>query len=282
MAFPAVERMGCGTDAEVLHAVPVGRVVAGAEARQGEIRNLVVLEPRSGQRFVHEGVFRFAGGFVHRGELSAGGPPSEGRTGFDGQMVCRNVLHAQREGAVERAAQRVVPETRDAENQVDGDVFITFALRAPHGLDGLRSVVAAVHQLETRVVERLDADRQAVDARAAQRGEVGGGEVVGIGFERGLLRRSAIEQRRGMVQQPRDGLRGAQRGGAAAEVAGAHRLAAQIFPPGVQFAVHGLQKRAHAAQVDAFVEVAVGADALAEGYVEIKSGHVIQRYEKDG
>jgi hypothetical protein len=30
------------------------------------------------------------------------------------------------------------------------------------------------------------------------------------------------------------------------------------------------------------VEVAVGADALAEGYVEIKSGHVIQRYEKDG
>ena len=58
--------------------------------------------------------------------------------------------------------------------------------------------------------------------------------------------------------------------------------AAQIFPPGVQFAVHGLQKRVHAAQVDAFVEVAVGADALAEGYVEIKSGHVIQRYEKDG
>jgi len=54
--------------------------------------------------------------------------PSEGRTGFDGQMVCRNVLHAQREGAVERAAQRVVPETRDAENQVDGDVFITFVL----------------------------------------------------------------------------------------------------------------------------------------------------------
>ena len=274
--------MGCGADAEVLHAVPVGRVVAGAEAGQGEIRNLVVLEPRSGQRFVHEGVFRFAGGFVHRGELSAGGPPSEGRTGFDGQMVCRNVLHAQREGAVERAAQRVVPETRDAENQVDGDVFITFALCAPHGLDGLRSVVAAVHQLETRVVERLDADRQAVDARAAQRGEVGGGEVVGIGFERGLLRRSAIEQRCGMVQQPRDGLRGAQRGGAAAEVAGAHRLAAQIFPPGVQFAVHGLQKRVHAPQVDAFVEVAVGADALAEGYVEIKSGHVIQRYEKDG
>ena len=77
-----------------------------------------------------------------------------------------------------------------------------------------------------------------------------------------------------MVQQPRDSLRGAQRGGSAAEVAGAHRLAAQVFPPGVQFAVHGLQKRVHAAQVDAFVEIAVGADALAEGYVEIKSGHI--------
>ena len=77
-----------------------------------------------------------------------------------------------------------------------------------------------------------------------------------------------------MIQQP------FQRGGcverrrAAAEIAGRDRFATQVILPFVQFAVHGLQKRVHAAQVDAFVEIAVGADALAEGYVEIKSGHV--------
>jgi len=62
----------------------------------------------------------------------------------------------------------------------------------------------------------------------------------------------------------------------AAEIAGRHRFAARIAAPFVQFAVHGRQQVVHAPQVGAFVKVAVGADALAEGYVEIESGHGYQ------
>ena len=151
---------------------------------------------------MHEDVFRFADRLVHGGELPARRPPPEGRVGFYGQMICRNVLYAQPERRVERAAQRVAAESRHTEDQVYGDVFITFGLCAPHCLNGLRGIVAAVHQLQAGVVERLDADREPVDARPAQRREVSGRQV---GFEGGLLGRGTVEQLLRMIQQPGDG-----------------------------------------------------------------------------
>ena len=59
------ERVRRRTDAEVLRAVPVRRVVAGAEARKGEIRDFVVFESRSGQRVVDREELRFADLLVH-------------------------------------------------------------------------------------------------------------------------------------------------------------------------------------------------------------------------
>ena len=89
--------------------------MTGSKSRQGIVRNLVMLESGGRKRIVHREELLLADLFVHGAELAPCRTAAEGRIGFDGQMVCRNVLHAQREGAVERAAQRVVPETRDAE-----------------------------------------------------------------------------------------------------------------------------------------------------------------------
>ena len=235
-----------------------------------------MFEARPGQRFVHQGVFRFADRLVHRGELPAGGTPSESRIGFYGQMVCRNVLHVQSERRVERAAQRIAAESRHPEDQVHGDVSITFGLCTPDRLKGLCGVVASVHQFQTCVVERLYADRETVDARPAQCREVFGRQVVGVGFEGGLLRCGAVEQLSRMIQQPGDGSGRAERRRSAAEIAGADGFAAEIFALRLQFAVHGCRELLHASQSDAFVEIAVGADAFAEGYVEIESGHTIK------
>ncbi len=121
---------------------------------------------------------------------------------------------------------------------------------------------------------RLHADRKPVDARPAQRGEVLLRQIVGIGLERRLLRPRAVEQPGGMRQKPLHGGCGQQRGGSAAEIAGAHRLAVQIVATGLQFAVRA-PPRGHpcAPALDALVKIAVGADTLAERYVKIDSGH---------
>lgn len=244
--------------------------------RKGEIRDFVVFESRFGQRVVDREELRFADLLVYGPEFAPRGAPSESRIGFDGQMVCRNMLYAERKGRIERAAQRIAAETRHAEDQIDGDVAESGALRSTDRFGRLRGRVAAVHQFQTVVVERLYADRKAVDARFEQPAEVLGRQVVGIGFERRLFGAGAVEELCGVVQQSPDRFGRAERRRSAAEIAGRHRFAARIAAPVVQFAVHGRQQVVHAPQVGAFVKVAVGADALAEGYVEIESGHGYQ------
>ncbi len=175
--------------------------------------------------------------------------------------------------SVDRPAQRVAAESRDAEDQIGGDVFETRLAGFAQGVERLARRMAAVHQPQAVVVERLDADRDAVEARFAQRREVARIQIVGVGFEGGLLRAAAIEQLLGAPEQSAQRLRRAERGGAAAEVARADRFAAQVVAAGLQLAGEGCDQCVHAVQLDALVEVAVGADALAEGYVEIDSGH---------
>ena len=53
-------------------------------------------------------------------------------------------------------------------------------------------------------------------------------------------------------------------------------IAAEVLPAALQLAVHRLQRLREPRRFDALVEVAVGADALAEGDVEVKSGHGYQ------
>jgi hypothetical protein len=141
--------------------------------------------------------------------------------------------------------------------------------------------VAAVHQPQAGIVERLDADGKAVDARLAQRFQIGPVEVVRIGFEGRFLHSRAVVKVGRAGQQVPDLLWREQRRGAAAEIAGADRFAAQVAAPRFQLAVHRRQHVVHAPQVGALVEVAVGADAFAERYVEIKACHRLSNLRKN-
>ena len=109
---------GCGPDAEVFRPMPVGGVVAGAKTRQGVVRNLVMLESGGGKRLVHREELLLADLFLHDAELAPCRTAAEGRIGFDGQMVCRNVLYAERQHPVERSFQRIPAEAGNAEDQV--------------------------------------------------------------------------------------------------------------------------------------------------------------------
>ena len=77
----AVERVRRRTDAEVLRAVPVRRVVAGAEARKGEIRDFVVFESRFGQRVVDREELRFADLLVYGAEFARAARRPKSRIG---------------------------------------------------------------------------------------------------------------------------------------------------------------------------------------------------------
>ena len=192
-------------------------------------------------------------------------------------MVCRNVLRAELQGAVERPAQDVAAEARNAEDQIHGDVSEAAAPGRPHRLLGLRRGVAAVHQPQAVVVEGLDADREAVDARFAQGREVGLVQIVGVGLEGRLLGSGAVEELRGVFEQPADRPGRTERRRAAPEVAGADGLAAQVVAARLQFAVHGFDERVEPPGADLLEKVAVGAGPFAERYVEIDSGHCYQR-----
>ena len=70
-----------------------------------------MLESGGRKRIVHREELLLADLFVHGAELAPCRTAAEGRIGFDGQMVCRNVLYAERQHSVvqkpwDRAATR--------------------------------------------------------------------------------------------------------------------------------------------------------------------------------
>ena len=165
------------------------------------------------------------------------------------------------------------PRTGNAEYQVDGEVAESGSAGSFHRIDGLCGGVAAVHRAQAGVVERLDADREPVDACAAQCVEIRTVEVVGIGFEGGFLHGRAVEKVGRPGEQASYLLRRAERWSASAEVTRADGFAAQVAALMFELVVHGFQHVVHAAQVGALEEVAVSAHALAERDMEIESGH---------
>ena len=129
-------------------------------------------------------------------------------------------------------------------------------------LQRLAGRVAAVHHPQAVVVEGLDADGEAVDARAAQSGEVVGRQVVGVGLDGHLLENGVGAPLEDAVDEALQRLGRAERGGPAAEVEGAERFAVELAQTGVELAEHRLGHRLQELGAGALVEVAVGAEAL--------------------
>ena len=242
-------------------------------AGQGVVRDFVVLESGVAERAVHREELLFARLFRHGGEPALRHAAAEGRLRLYGQMVCRNVLHAQRDRFAQIACERRGAESGYAEDQVDGHVAEARLLRLSHGLARRVGRMAAVHQAQLPVVERLYADREAVDPRAGQPPQVVGRQVVGVGLDGALFEDRAVEEFGGVGDELLQLLGRQQRGGSAAEIDRAQLLRRQESRFAAQFVVHRLHDGLHRPQVGRLVEVAVGADTLAEGDMEIESGH---------
>lgn len=148
---------------------------------------------------------------------------AEGRIGFDGQMVCRNVLYAERQHSVERSFQRIpaeagMPKIRSA---------VMFPNPARCAARTAPMACAAVWRRFISFRHPSSNDWMPIDRRSmpASRSpvEVIFRQVVGVGLEGGFRGAGAVEQQRGMIQQS------FQRGGcverrrAAAEIAGRDR-----------------------------------------------------------
>ena len=134
-----------------------------------------------------------------------------------------------------------------------------------------RDRVLAAQRLEVGVVQRLHADREAVDAGRAIAAKPLGFDAGRIGFERDLRLFVEAPGRRDRVDDALHGLRGHQRGGAAAEKHRSHRPARRKPGPMGDFS---LERREIARFVDSpaahvAVEVAIGAFRQAEGPMDI-------------
>lgn len=70
-------------------------------------------------------------------ELPACSHAPESRVGLDGQVVCRYVLYAQTEQALDVGFEPFVGKTVDAEYEVGCDVAVSGLLNGPDGLFGL-------------------------------------------------------------------------------------------------------------------------------------------------
>lgn len=121
-------------DSQIGVSAPIGAVVDRPAAGQGVVRDFVVLESGVAERAVHREELLFARLFRHGGEPALRHAAAEGRLRLYGQMVCRNVLHAQRDRFAQIACERRGAESGYAEDQVDGHVAEARLLRLSHGL----------------------------------------------------------------------------------------------------------------------------------------------------
>ena len=231
-----------------------------------------MLESSPGQRSVHLQVFAFAHLFVHLGEPPALQATPEGRIFLYRQMVCRNMLYAERQSPVEVTAQYFAAETRHAKDQVDRQIRKTRSLRPADSFDGLHPRMTPVHQPQLVIVERLHAHAQPVRTRTGQRLQPLSGHIVGIGLDGKLLHTAAIQQRRRPVRLQPGGI--AERRGSAAEIDSTDPTVGEPIDGSVQFALHRLQYGIDTSHLGAFEKVAIGANPAAKRDMEIKSGHV--------
>ncbi len=212
--------VGAGAEPDVVRPVPVAEVVAGAPAGPREVRDLV---PREARR---------RGALDQRVELGdleilVGNPrgraPAEGGGGLEREGVRGEVIRRPGERLVERPRPggQVLAGARVEE--VDADVLEPRRARRPVGVGRVGRGVRAPEAPEERVVERLDAERQARHPGGAERAQTVPIEPLGVGLERDLGVRREPEPGAGVGHHRRDGRGRQERRGAAAEEQGRRR-----------------------------------------------------------
>src|SRR5439155_1819607 len=164
IAHSADESAGAGSGGEVLGGVPVNLIVARAKAAPRVIGDLVVLEaarrggPSEAPVLIDLRVFR-------RQALDAGRAPEAAgvqRKAIGGEMVGPPVEHR-----LDGASPAVEVEAGQAVHEVNAQVLAAGLPRRLERRAGAARVVEPTEPRQDRIVERLDAEAQPVDAGGA-------------------------------------------------------------------------------------------------------------------
>ena len=249
--------MGAGADAEVVAEGPVVEVVPALLVRAGEGGGLVVGEAGGGQagldRVLH------VGGAVVVGQRRR--VVGEGGVGFEGEVVARQVLHAEADRRLQVGERHVQGLAGEGVHQVEVDAL---EVRA-RGFDRAPGLVAAVDAADLRqhgVVEALDAERQAIDAGGAVVAEACRLDRARVGLQGHLGERVERQQHADAGEERVERGRRHQAGGAAADEDAMHPPAPDLGQGVLQVGEHRVQPgllRDAALARGVGVEVAVGA-----------------------
>ena len=262
--------MGARPDPRIVAIAPVGEVVAALLAGAGVVADLVggkacCAGALAGER---EEIARRI--VVERGEPALAHEGGKARARLDGELVEREVAGPQRQ----RARQFGVPAFRRVAgagvDEVETDPR-EMALGDIERGEPLGGIVEAAQKMERLVVERLKAERDAVDPRARQRGEIGRLDRRGIGFESDLDIRRKAPVAGCLLNQPGDQRGRHQRGRAPAKEDRGQlaprqqgRLVRHVGEQG------GLPGGDIGFRADVAVEVAIGAFCEAERPVDVE------------
>ena len=298
-AAEAVEGVGGGAEADIGEAAPVGAVVDGFAAGEGEVGDFVVDIAGGGEGLAEQRVLPGRRG-VGRLAVAAGADQAvERAVRIDGQLVGGNVLGTERDGLPQGLRPNCIGELREAENQVEADVVEAGFAQRGKGAAGARGIMPPVHPPQDSVVPGLHPHADAVDAQRPQAAGVPdapGHDVIGVNFHREFFEnrflRFARNDREGFARNDRriissaggsngidDGcelVEGEEGGGAAAEVEGVDGGGAgggDFGAAGGGLSADAAEKVLHLRRLrpgtDPGMEAAVGAKASAERNVQI-------------
>ena len=203
--------------------------------------------------------------FVGDDELAGGMQRRERRVLLDGELVERQMLGGFRDGALELDGPGLRRLPRPRIDEVEG-IALEHRARDRDRVERLARRVQASELLERRIVERLHAERHAVDAGGAVAAEALGLDAGGIGLERHLGAGRDGPVLRDGVEQRAHGRRLHQRRRAAAEEDGGDGAARRALGGGGDLGREG----AHVARLvdggvaHVAVEIAIGTLRQAE------------------
>ena len=269
--LPAVASDGAGAagaEAEVVLAEPVGGVVAGGVAGAGVVGDFVVgvaggfEEVEGGEEEVGVLVGEFA-------VLATGEAVEEFGVFLVVEVVGGDVVGGEVDGAMEGFFPGFEGLTRDGEHQVEVEAVEAGLAEGGEGGGGFGGGVVAAEGGEGGFIPGLDAEADAGDAVGAEEFGFGRGDGAGVGFEGELGELGAVDEVFEAGEEVVEMGFAKEGGGAAAEVEG---VGLEGVAGGLElgFSEESVDEGGHVgAARGVFEERAVGADAVAEGDVDV-------------
>ena len=271
-AAAATEGVGGSAHAQIGRAVPVAAVVARAAAWAAEVGNFVLLKPCLRGPLEQGLIVRQHHLLVGREQASLGHLAMQDGALLNGEGVCRKVADGQGRELLQVGLPAGEGLAGEAIDEVEADVAEACFGSGLHGLERLLGAVAAVEQVQVVVEEGLHPDAEAVEEMHPDESlKKGRREVLGVGLKGDLLQLREVETAGNGVHQLTQLVEGEERRSAATKVDGMQGMGL-LGTAQLQLAAEGIDIGLLAARGDGRVESAVGALAVAEGYVQVEHG----------